>query len=121
MKKFLLLSLTNFFIVLIAHAQVQPQKPFFPHRFDTSDFDKYKRGILIDSMRKQLFENNQPNYYHMPVAGSMPKKFAYTGNNGDGFDVYQTMQDYMYILKPDSTFISNMPVIKMPTGEEKRN
>ena len=109
MKKVLLLSLFNFFIVLIALAQIQPQKPF-PKYFDTSSFDKYKHRELIDSLRRQLFPQNDPYSYHMPLAGSMPKKFIYLGNNGNGFDLYQTMQDNMYILRPDSTFVSNMPV-----------
>jgi hypothetical protein len=121
MKKVLLLLLFNFFIVIIVHAQIQPQQPIFPHPFDTSAFDKYKRHELIDSLRKQLFPKSEPYSYRMPVAGSMPKKFIYLGNNKNGFDIYKTMQDNMYILKPDSTFVSNMPVIKMPVGEGKRN
>ena len=117
MKKVVLLSLFNFFTVLIIHAQIQPEKPFFPRRFDTS----YKRHMLIDSFREQLFQNNQPYAYRMPVAGAMPKKFVYVGNNGKGFDLYQTMQDNMYILRPDSTFLSNMPVIKTPAGKGKKD
>lgn len=119
MKTVLLLSILNFFIVLIVHAQ-QPQKPALPRRFDTSAFDKYRRHELIDSLRKQLFENNQPYSYRMPLAGSMPKKFIYLGNNGKGFDIYQTMHDNMHILKPDSTFESNMPIMRMLVGERQK-
>ena len=46
----------------------------------------------------------------MLLAGSMPKRLNYFGNNLQGFDTYQTPYDNMYILKPDSTFTSNMPV-----------
>ena len=120
MKKIVLLFLFNFFIVVIVHAQLPPQHPS-PKYFDTSAFDKFKRREWIDSLGKQLFPKNEPYSYRMPVAGSMPKKFVYLGNNHKGFDVYQTMGDNMYILKPDSTFVSNMPVIKMPVAEGKGN
>jgi hypothetical protein len=121
MKKIMSFSLFSIFIVIIAHAQIHRQKPIFPRRFDTSAFNKLQRQLLIDSLREQLFENNKPYSYRMPVAGSMPKKFIYLGNNEKGFDVYQTMQDNMYILKPDSTFVSNMPVIKTPAEEGNRD
>lgn len=114
MKKVLLLFLFSIFMVLIVHAQIQPQKPTFPRRFDTSAFDKLQRQLLIDSLKQQLFPKGDPYSYRMPIAGSMPKKFIYLGNNQKGFDVYQTVHDNMYILKPDSTFVSNMPVMKMP-------
>jgi hypothetical protein len=50
----------------------------------------------------------------------MPKRFIYPGNNQKGFDVYETVQDNVYILKPDSTFASNMHVLKMAVTEKKK-
>src|SRR6266487_5299936 len=110
MKKFMLLLLINFFISCIVHSQTRPQKRFVPNYSDTSSPEKLKRRQLSDSLlnalrqRKSYFDN-------MPLAGSMSKRFRYLDNNQKGFEVYQTYQDFMYILKSDSTFASNMPVI----------
>ncbi len=120
MKKFLLL-LISFFCVIIVDAQIQPQKPSAPNFTDTSYPKKFKRWQLPDSLINSWQQKRSP-LDRMSLAGSMPKRFRYLGNNQKGFEVYQTYQDFMYILKPDSTFISNMPVLKtMPvTGEKKK-
>jgi hypothetical protein len=126
MKSFLLLMI-SLCIVIVIHAQNETQTLFSIKPADTSIIPKtypYKKfkwnDSLSDQLRKKLFGNE------MPVAGSMRKGLVYLGNNQNGFDVYQTMQDNMYILKPDSTFESNMPVLKLsleqkPVMDEKRN
>jgi hypothetical protein len=120
MKKLLLLLFVNFFIAFIVQAQIRPRKPFTPNFYDTSSLEKLRRMQLSDSLTNRL--RQRKSYLDkMPLAGSMSKRFRYLGNNQKGFEVYQTYQDFMYILKPDSTFTSNMPVLKvMPVTEEKK-
>src|SRR5690349_19923364 len=112
MKKLLLLSV-NFFVIVIIHAQTNPPTPFSINPYDSLiagkkfPLQKFKwNDSLSSKMREKLFSNETP------PTGSLPKGFVYKGNNQNGFEVYQTMQDNMYILKPDSTFVSNMPVLK---------
>ena len=114
MKRLLLALINLSFIVLIAQAQKFQSHPYVFNIPEKSLADTTLPQILerkmipLDSMYYQQF----PNYnYKMPLAGSMPKLFNYIGNNQQGFDIYQTPYDNMYILKPDSTFISHMPVI----------
>jgi hypothetical protein len=121
MKKLLLFISVNFFITFFVQAQTQLQKPLASQYFDTLSRSSaiFKGWQLHDSLINPWQKKNPP-IDRMPVLGSMPKRFIYLGNNQKGFDVYQTMQDNMRILKPDSTFASNMPVRKVPvTGEKK--
>ncbi len=118
MKRFLLI-LTNFFIVIFIHAQTNPQTPLSINPYDSlitgKKFppQKFKWNDPHSELRKKLFPDETP------PGGSLRKGFIYRGNNQNGFDFYQTIQDNMYILKPDSTFVSNMPVLKLSL-EEKR-
>ena len=126
MKSFLLLMI-SLFIGMVIQAQNKTPTSFSIKPADTSiipkayPYQKFKwKDSLADQLRKKFFGNK------MPVAGSMRKGFVYLGNNQNGFDVYQTMQDNMYILKPDSTFVSNMPVLKSsieqrPVLDENKN
>jgi hypothetical protein len=114
MKKLLLLSV-NFFIIVVIHAQTNPPtgKKFPSQKFNWND-------SLSSKLREKIFSDETP------PPGSLRKGFVYKGNNQNGFDVYQTMQDNMYILKPDSTFVSNMPVLKFsleqkPILDENKN
>jgi hypothetical protein len=118
MKKFLLLSINFFIIVIIIHAQTIPPTPplsnydslFEGRKYPSLKFDW--KDSPANELRRKYFSNE------MPPAGSMRKGFRYLGNNQNGFDVYQTIQDNMYILKPDSTFVSNMPILRMPLVEK---
>jgi len=119
MKRLLLLSV-NFCIVIFIYAQTNSQTPFPINPYDSlitgKRFtpQKFKwNDSLSSELRKKLFSNETP------PPGSLRKGFIYRGNNQYGFDLYQTMQDNMYILKPDSTFVSNMPVFKL-SSEERR-
>ena len=76
---------------------------------DSAFINRLKDRAFADSSRNTFKYRYNPNY-NTPLAGSMPKRFNYLGNNRQGFDIYQTPQDNMYILRPDSTFASNMPV-----------
>jgi len=126
MKRFFLL-LISFVIVIFIHAQINPQIPLSINPYDNLiagrkfSPQKFKwNDSLSSELRKKIFSNETP------PPGSLRKGFVYDGNNQNGFDIYQTMQDNMYILKPDSTFVSNMPVFKLSLEErtaidEKRN
>jgi hypothetical protein len=124
MKKFLFLSI-NFFAIIFTHAQTTPPPGI---NFNDSTWSKRivpsqqfsSKDSMKNELRKNLFQDANP------PAGSMRKGFKYLGKNQNGFDVYQTMHDNMYILKPDSSFVSNMPVLKMsieerPSFDEKKN
>jgi hypothetical protein len=102
------------FMVIFLHAQTQPPVNSYDSLITGKKFfRKFKwSDPMVNKLKKNLFS------YETPRPGSMPKKFLYLGNNQNGFDVYQTMQDNMYILKPDSTFVSNMPIIKIPSQEK---
>lgn len=52
--------------------------------------------------------NRMPN--SLPVTGFNNNEFHFLLNNKNGFDIYENSRDGMFILKPDSAFISNMPV-----------
>lgn len=101
-KPFILTVCFSCFII-IASAQKQDQ-------FDSSFLNRklFKNKKYSDSLFRK-FTPNTFQQYSQPLAGSMPKKFYYRGNNGAGFNIYQNAQDNMFILKPDSTFISKMP------------
>lgn len=47
---------------------------------------------------------------NMPNAFNEKLSLTFIENNDNGFSVYRSTPDKMYILKPDSTFISKMPV-----------
>lgn len=76
---------------------------------DTALLNKLKDKDFVDSLKNELRKRYAP-YNKLQLAGSMPRRLNYIGNNQQGFDIYQTPYDNMYILKPDSTFASNMPV-----------
>jgi hypothetical protein len=78
--------------------------------WDSSMVNKLKQKQFGDSLN-QAWRYQKSPYGIMPLAGAMPKRFNYIGNNQQGFDIYQTPYDNIYILKPDSTFTSHMPVI----------
>ncbi|MBG9377503.1 hypothetical protein I5907_14760 [Panacibacter sp. DH6] len=86
----------------------QQDKAFVIPRNNQQDsvFKKtYPQKQFIDSLPSAYFRKHRA-----PLPGSMPNKMTYLGNNGKGFDIYQTPQDNMFILRPDSSFYSNMPV-----------
>jgi len=125
-----ILLLTCLFAFTLVKAQ-QPKIYTIPKdRFkDTALLNKLKDKDFVDSLRNELRKRYAP-YDKMLLAGSMPKRLNYVGNNLQGFDIYQTPYDNMYILKPDSTFTSNMPVantynliikpIEMPNTKKDR-
>ena len=96
---------------------------------DSAFMNRLKDKTFVDSLRN-IMKYSNPFGKQIPLAGSMPRKFNYMGNNQQGFDIYQTPQDNMYILKPDSTFTSNMPVantfqvqmkpVEMPNPKKER-
>lgn len=47
---------------------------------------------------------------YMPNAFTQKLQLTWLENKGNGFSIYQSTPDNMYILKPDSTFYSAMPV-----------
>jgi len=102
-----ILLLAFLFTITLVKAQ-QPKIYTIPKdRFkDTALLNKLKDKDFVDSLRNEL----RKRYNNLSLAGSMAKRLNYVGNNLQGFDTYQTPYDNMYILKPDSTFTSNMPV-----------
>lgn len=72
------------------------------------------RDTVIQPFKDDLKKNQVPDY-GMPNAITVkPLPPVYRGNNGQGFDIYNSQIDNMAVLKPDSSFRSNMPVAKMP-------
>lgn len=98
-----------FLLCMATLLKAQQPKIYTIPKDDTAFRNKLKDKAFTDSLKSELLKRSSP-YYNTPLAGSMPKRFTYLGNNKNGFDIYQTPQDNMYILKPDSTFTSNMPV-----------
>jgi hypothetical protein len=126
----ILMLLTFLFIFTLVKAQ-QPKAFAIPgDRFkDTVLLNKLKDKDFVDSLKNELRKRYAP-YNKMQLAGSMPRRLNYVGNNHQGFDIYQTPYDNMYILKPDSTFVSNMPIantynltmkpVEMPNSKKDR-
>lgn len=75
---------------------------------DSRFMNRLKDKTFVDSLRNIMKYSNPGK--QIPLAGSMPQKFNYLFNNQQGFDIFQTPHDNMYILKPDSSFSSNMPI-----------
>jgi len=98
----------------------QPKVYTLPHdKFsDTTLFKRFNNKSFIDSLQNALRYKNGL-YGNKSLAGAMPRHLNYIGNNGNGFDIYQTPQDNMYILKPDASFTSNMPVAKIYDADTK--
>jgi hypothetical protein len=69
--------------------------------------------------REQLPNSGMPNAITI-----QPQPPVYLGNNGNGSDIYQSPIDNMPILMYDSSFASNMPVLKLApdygTGNKNR-
>ena len=111
MKKILLLYSSFLLGCIFTRAQLPLKKPWFEkklqedHLYNTTPFNK----ILTDSLK--IPKNNSNGIFgNMLVFSSAPQKLTLIENNNKGFDIYQTSHDNMYISKPDSTFISDMPV-----------
>ena len=114
----LFLFVICFFIVLNIYAQNDAEN--LPRTFfDTVPPKKFyhKNFSLPESLKNKLRHNK--SFSFEPCMNSKPEKFLYYGNNSKGFEVWQSIADHLYILKPDSTFVSNMPVLKtFPTDDD---
>ena len=102
-----------FFLLILIYAaantlNAQSSKPLLIPLND-KPVPEWKKAYRL----KQLRDSISGSYHrgqNTPPPGAMPNKMAYIGNNGKGFNIYQTPQDNMLILRPDSSFVSNMPV-----------
>ncbi len=63
----------------------------------------------IQRFKDEGKKNQVPNYGMPNAIQVKPQPNIYKGNNGQGFDIYESPLDNMAILKPDSSFASNMP------------
>lgn len=107
MKKQFLHIICLFCGVLSASAQKTPYifkpEPHFGH------------GLILQ-MPQRLFPDSLQNNKQYPLMpyrqeiSAMSRQFYFLGNNGKSMDIYQTPADNMFIIKPDATFTSNMPV-----------
>ncbi|CAN5459228.1 hypothetical protein BH10BAC2_BH10BAC2_25750 [soil metagenome] len=129
MKKIITLICCLFAVITI-HAQTPKIYVLPKEKMNDSSFaNRFKNKQYVDSLKYAL-KLPKGNYGTIPLAGSMPRKLSYIGNNQQGFDIYQTPQDNMCILKPDATFSSNMPVanslqvqikpVEMPNPQKER-
>ena len=88
MKKSILLAAIFLCCVIItARAQSAPSPYVYkwPKYKDNSLYNKLQQRKLADSLRQALGYQKSP-YSDMAVAGAMPKKFNYMGNNQQGFE-----------------------------------
>ncbi|HWB28588.1 MAG TPA: hypothetical protein VG738_24110 [Chitinophagaceae bacterium] len=86
---------------VIPNAQLQPY--LNDYKIITSDTAAFRK-LLMQQFKKQTLTDN------MPVVALNSIKLQYRGNNGNGLDIYQANIDNMYVVKPDATFSSAMPV-----------
>lgn len=73
------------------------------HKEIPENLRNYKR--VLDSLRLTYKMDNMPNAF----TRSLPKP-KLVGNNGKGHNIYILPVDNMPIIKPDSTYLYNMPV-----------
>ena len=73
---------------------------------------------IIQRYRDELRKNQVPNYGMPNALPVKPQPNIYKGNNGQGFDMYESPIDNMVIVKPDSSSGFNMPVLKFTTPEK---
>ncbi len=115
--KTVLLTITLFSISIAVKAQQFPsyKKSFSkPKVYAYTDSATLNR-IYLKNKFASMFPTDTLNAYNKNNAGNMPvllqkQELAFIRNNNKGFDVYQSTPDDMYILKPDSTFHSAMPI-----------
>jgi hypothetical protein len=117
MIKHLLPAAIVLLITGTARSQTPHSRPGIPY-FPDSLSIHFKHFPFGDSLQERL---EKDLFHEVPAAGAMRKGFKYDGNNGRSFEVFQTFHDNMYILRPDTSFSSNMPVISSPLSEDIRN
>lgn len=76
---------------------------------------------IIRRYQDELKKNRVPDFGIPNAILVKPSPPVYRGNNGQGFDIYDSPIDNMSILKPDSSFASNMPVGKFVSPENAVN
>ena len=117
MKHLLLTSC--FFLGASALASAQDIRPGKPDSLFESRFKKYvlsKKNNTDLSFKHQSILPTSPEYTeeraidHMPNAYPKQPQLTYLGHNNKGFSLYQSGIDNLYVLKPDSSFASAMPV-----------
>ena len=104
-------TLLTILILLASGAMVSAQ---YKLRYDdivNSDLPKAIKDTIIKQLnegweKKKVPENGMPNAIKVTT-----EKPVYRGNNGQGFDVYESQLDRMGILMPDSTNQPKMPVL----------
>ena len=124
MKKYLLAVITIVMMQCLHAQTIQWYKAPYPQQvpqikilplpvpYDTSlQHLKLKPSFWKIPYADTLIPNTK-NIDGMPVAG-FSSVYTYYGNNGMGFNVFQAGPDNMYVLKPDSSFISKMPVVNL--------
>ena len=73
---------------------------------------------VIRRYKDELKKNQVPNYGIPNAILVKPQPNTYIGNNGQGFDMYESPIDNMTIAKPDTSSGFNMPVLKFTTPEK---
>jgi hypothetical protein len=87
---------------------VQPQKQYS----DTIPQGKNKPGL---NAYVEAPGNSIPN----AIRNQQQPAFVFKGNNGGGFDIYQSTIDGMTVLRPDKNNPSNIPTIGYPIHPNK--
>ena len=101
--KFLILAIFS----LISTALLKAQS------YNNNSLKLYQHHLNPDNYKKIFFHNNDNaiiiNDYNNSVLKIPTPILTYKGNT-NGFDIYQSTPDNMYLIKPDSSVAFNMPV-----------
>ncbi len=96
----------------------------------SSGFSQMNYKVIVTPQNKSLTDTTIRRYqdelrkkqvpdFGIPNAIKIkPQSDVYRGNNGQGFDIYDSPIDNMPILKPDKNNGSNMPVLKYENPEK---
>lgn len=101
------------FVILLLGVMVSPAFSQTENGLITAASLSSAPDTVIQQFKNDLKKSQVPNN-SMPNAITVkPAPPVYRGNNGKGFDIYDSRIDNMPILVPDSSFASNMLMPKM--------
>ena len=75
-----------------------------------NDYNKYPLNTFNQNNQPKVFQFKEPFKALNPDVLSLPKPTLTFVGNLNHSNIYQATPDKMYIIKPDSTFKSNMPI-----------
>jgi hypothetical protein len=111
--KFLILILFNLIITSAIEAQLNNRDSLKLYK---NDFHPQNKKIIPKYYSTLITRLNYDN-----SVLKIPRPLLTYRGNTNFFNIYQSTPDNMFVIKPDSTIVFNMPIKKLITGIEPPN